>query len=36
MNLIFVSILTNESEVLATFNQEPLQIYVMVLLKAFD
>lgn len=36
MNLIFVFILTNESNVLATFNQEQLQAYVMILLKAFD
>jgi hypothetical protein len=36
MNLIFVFILTNEWDVLATFNQEQLQAYVMILLKAFE
>ena len=36
MNLIFVFILTNESDVLATFNQVQLQAFVMILLKAFD
>jgi hypothetical protein len=36
INLIFVFILTNESNVLATFNQEQLQTFVMILLKAFD
>ena len=36
MNLIFIFILTNESDVLTTFNQEQLQAYVIFLLKAFD
>ena len=36
MNLIFVLILTSEWDVLATLNQDGLQAYVMIFLKAFD